>query len=107
MQVAKPVKVNHDQLAADCVGKDIVTSHGYFYSLEATPINLPGGKKIIQVKCQVVSHRLCADNLVHGTQAMGLRVFNLDIQEAKKLAAKPKVEVRPSVNKTNFSMDAF
>jgi hypothetical protein len=92
--------INSSELASQIVGCDILNKRGFFHVTSANVLSLRDGVKI-KARCQVVTHKLCADNLVNGTQAMGENVFILSLDEAEKLMQSSKRKEDP-VNTGNF-----
>jgi hypothetical protein len=99
--ILKPKSViNPSELASQIVGCDILKKRGFFHVTSAKVLSLRDGVKI-EARCQVVTHKLCADNLVNGTQAMGENVFILSLDEAEKLMESSKRKEEP-VNTGSF-----
>lgn len=81
------------ELAQKIVSRDIVNHRGLFHILEAKADYSDYHKAWrIEAKCSIASHKICADNLVNGTQAMGVNVFMLTLEEAEKLIKPVKTK---------------
>lgn len=81
------------ELAQKIVGRDIVNRRGLFHITEARADYSDYHKTWrIEAKCSVASHKICADNLVKGTLAMGVNIFMLTLEEAEKLIKPVKTK---------------